>query len=708
MNICLKNHLKLNRRKTMKILIIGILSFMSSLGLAQLSVVYPTAINAQGQFTLTSSQSYVYLQNQGSTRVYPSLSISSSTPGISLGINRCTSVSAHNTCYMILSYNGYSKTSPPAVAILLDSSTSIAAFSYNALAGTQTISVNPASIDFGMVTAPGLTPTQIITVQNTGTLSISPIVSPSISGLVVSANSCLSVILPSNSCSFSLAYNAQATTPNRVISGLFVTVAPSSTAPSLTIPVAVNLNFPPVLVTSAADTAISSGGAVAGDKFVFAQGNSSAAYNPVSNIFYSWGLTYTSSNTSTSPSTPQPMNIGSILGGKTFKKIAQNVTHACAIASDDNAYCWSDPYSTATLGRDQTISPAANPVIPAPVSKTGVFAGKIIKDIGVGQGHTCAIADDNMVYCWGLNAEGELGNNSTATQYEPVAVDWSGVLAGKTAKSLNVEQSETCIIASDSLAYCWGFSLATNISSLVPVQIPMNGNLVGKTVKSLTTNGATHCLVASDDKAYCWGSNAYGQLGDGTTIDSAYPIPVISTGALAGKVIVDLKIGSASVFAFTLDNKVFSWGFGALGQNTSQSLVQQPPAEIYMAGDLAGKTIKSLYVASQDDFACAIASDNLPYCWGSNQTNNLSYGKLGIGLSYSQLNFALEPKAVYTGGALAGKQIKALYLAPFQSVLHVCSLASDNNVYCWGDNTAGQLGNGTKIGTTVPVLAPTP
>ena len=70
--------------------------------------------------------------------------------------------------------------------------------------------------------------------------------------------------------------------------------------------------------------------------------------------------------------------------------------------------------------------------------------------------HSCAIVLNGRAYCWGSGNSGKLGNGSTASSRVPVAVNTSGVLAGKTIKQISAGENHTCAIASDNRAYCWG------------------------------------------------------------------------------------------------------------------------------------------------------------------------------------------------------------------------------------------------------------
>ena len=209
------------------------------------------------------------------------------------------------------------------------------------------------------------------------------------------------------------------------------------------------------------------------------------------------------------------------------KQVLAGMSNTCAVASDDKAYCWGNNISGA-LGNNST----TNFSIPVAVNTEGVLAGKIIKSISDSNIHTCAIASDNKAYCWGNNKSGNLGNNSTTNSLIPVAVNTTGVLAGKTIKQISAYGFHTCAVASDNKAYCWGNNKSGNLgnnsttNSLIPVAVNTTGVLAGKTIKQISAGSSHTCAIASDDKAYCWGDGYPGQLGNGSTVNSSVPVRV--------------------------------------------------------------------------------------------------------------------------------------------------------------------------------------
>ena len=309
--------------------------------------------------------------------------------------------------------------------------------------------------------------------------------------------------------------------------------------------------------------------------------------------------------------------------------------------------------------------------------------------------HACVIASDNKLYCWGRNHRGQLGNNSMVDSSRPVAVNMTGVLAGKTIKQISTGAYHTCVVASDDNAYCWGENMKGQLgnnstaNSSVPVKVDTSGVLAGKTIKQISTGHYHTCAVASDDKMYCWGENNNGELGNGSTVDSRVPVAVNMTGVLAGKTIKQMSVGTYNTCVIASDDKVYCWGSNAYGQVGNNSLTDSNvPVAVNTTGVLAGKTIKQISVGHHR--ACAIASDDKMYCWGNNMG-----GALGNGSTAD----SHIPVSVNMSGILAGKVIRRISIGAF----HTCVYATDNKIYCWGSNNYGQLGNNSTANSGVPV-----
>lgn len=333
------------------------------------------------------------------------------------------------------------------------------------------------------------------------------------------------------------------------------------------------------------------------------------------------------------------------------------------------------------------------------ISSNGLESGPCVKtwsQVTAGYSHSCGIASDNLAYCWGGGSEGQLGRNSTASSQVPVAVDTSGVLSGKTIKYIAAAllTYTTCAIASDDNAYCWGAGgngqLGNNSSSnsLVPVAVSTSGVLSGKTIKKIASGGGHTCAIASDDNAYCWGYGGDGALGQGSTSNSLVPVAVSTSGVLSGKTIKQIDLGGIFTCAVASDNLAYCWGAGGSGQLGNGGTSSNVPVAVTASGVLSGKTITKINSGSGG--ACVLSSDGLTYCWGNNFT-----GQLGDGTN----NNSTVPVAVITSGALSGKTVQDIAIGG-----HSLSIASNGQIYGWGYNGDGRLGNNSTANSNVPVL----
>ncbi len=291
----------------------------------------------------------------------------------------------------------------------------------------------------------------------------------------------------------------------------------------------------------------------------------------------------------------------------------------------------------------------------------------------------------------GANNYGTLGNNLTTKSNIPVAVNNTGALSGKTVKKIYTSTSNTCLIASDNLAYCWGgnsngtIGNNTTTESHTPQAVYTAGVLSGKMVTSIAMGIFHECLIASNSQVYCWGSNSVGNIGNNTT-SSYVLVPTLSTGSLAGKTITSIASGYYGTCAIDSNSQYYCWGWNASGQfgydSGNSNIIS--PTQVTPSGSMSGKTIKQISIGGYPN-SCAIESDNLAHCWAYNTTTP-------------------TPIAVKSDGVLLGTTIKSISSGHY----HVCAIASNNRIYCWGKNTDGQFGNNTKIDSTVPVIVAEP
>ncbi|MDB5163016.1 MAG: Outer rane autotransporter barrel [Candidatus Saccharibacteria bacterium] len=257
------------------------------------------------------------------------------------------------------------------------------------------------------------------------------------------------------------------------------------------------------------------------------------------------------------------------LEGKTVKSISTGLFHTCVVASDDKAYCWGSN-SSGQLGNNSTVTAR----VPVAVSTAGVLANKNIASIEAGGLITCAVTTDGQASCWGANYYGQLGNGGVNQSNTPKAIYMFGVLSNKTITSISSTNDHTCLIASDAQVYCWGGpndygqygTGATGTQSEIPVATYTGGEIAGKTIVAISTGAYHTCALDSDSKAYCWGRNESGQLGIGSNSTATRPAAVIASGALAHRKITSISTGTVQTCVSTNDGAAICWGVNIQGQ----------------------------------------------------------------------------------------------------------------------------------------------
>lgn len=348
---------------------------------------------------------------------------------------------------------------------------------------------------------------------------------------------------------------------------------------------------------------------------------------------------------------------------------------------DGQPWCSNGPWATTStkISRDVVVT-LDKYLVPMAVGGS-VLEGKDLTQVTAGGSHSCGATKTEM-YCWGRNANGQLGDGTATNAEWPVRVqgisgDITSIATGKTS---------TCAIANQ-LPYCWGNGYAGQLGNgdtaprSTPTLVDMTGALSGKTLKEIGAGEDFACALDTEGRIYCWGTGYDGQLGNGG-IEETNVSPVAVAGSLAGKTVTDLDVGPYNVCAVA-DGTPYCWGANGDEQfDASYNAVPLPVAK-----GMGGVTVVSVAV-SYSAF-CALGSDQKVYCWGAGWS-----GELGDG-TYDA-NYT--PKAVDVPGSVT-------MLDAGES--HVCA-ATGASLYCWGDGYYGPLGTGTTGDSTLPVLTTDP
>ncbi len=311
----------------------------------------------------------------------------------------------------------------------------------------------------------------------------------------------------------------------------------------------------------------------------------------------------------------------------------------------------------------------------APVGDSGLGAGQPLRILSAGAGHTCALQSDHTVSCWGANVDGELGDGTDVDRHTP------GTVPGLSATGVLSGSYHNCATGTNGQAFCWGWNSygqvgdGTITNRLNAYDLSSLGDVL-----SVAAGGYHSCAILSDGTGQCWGQNSDDELGDGNNTDSSTPVGVFSLPAS-----VAVVAAGRHTCALATDGTVQCWGandFGETGSGADASMEQVFPLPVSGLSNVVA-------LAAGFDHNCALSSSGQVDCWGSNAN-----GQLGNGTTVAST----------TPVAVAGLPSPATAITSGYD--HVCAILTDASLWCWGSNSAGQLGDGTTASRGTPAAVP--
>jgi alpha-tubulin suppressor-like RCC1 family protein len=237
--------------------------------------------------------------------------------------------------------------------------------------------------------------------------------------------------------------------------------------------------------------------------------------------------------------------------------------------------------------------------------------------IATGDAHTCALFAAG-IECWGANGESQLGDGSTNDQHRPVAVVAFGSAAGSaTPIAITAGSQHSCAILDDNSVWCWGLNnigeLGNGGTSSNPVTTAQK--VAGLSAVEVWARGNGTCARTASGAVSCWGDANDGRLGNGGTSDVDTPAAV--TGVTSA---TELAMGWDSRCVLETGGTVACWGpnwFGQCGDTTYNT--HGNPAE------LPGLT-GVVQLAVGGSHGCALKSDKTVACWGLDDEGQLGDG----------------------------------------------------------------------------------
>ncbi len=256
-----------------------------------------------------------------------------------------------------------------------------------------------------------------------------------------------------------------------------------------------------------------------------------------------------------------------------FSRVVCGGSTTCALDLTGALFCWGDNFE-GQLGQDDAFQ-SPNLRRPAAVSPALSF-----RDVSLGQGHACAITRQGVLYCWGRNTTGQLGLMEGAPEQvrRPTPVD-----AARRFQNVSAGQSHTCAVAREGSLLCWGTDQMGTLGQGLPsgARVTQPTPVGNEQIYSSVRASWFHtCALRTDGTLYCWGRNVEGQLGLGDQNDRNTPVRV-GLGVDWNEV----ALGRFHTCGALLDD-VFCWGENdarnqlGLGENTGRrdepSLIAKP------------------------------------------------------------------------------------------------------------------------------------
>ncbi len=305
--------------------------------------------------------------------------------------------------------------------------------------------------------------------------------------------------------------------------------------------------------------------------------------------------------------------------------------------------------------------------------------------------HSLALGSTGAVFDWGWNIVGQLGNGSTNGSNVPVSVR---LPRGTRVTGIAGGFAHSVAVTSTGAVLAWGKNYDGDLGngSTTDSALPVKAILPAGMKATAVAAGGDHSLALTTTGAVlAWGYNGYGQLGNGGTGSSSVPVVV---SLPTGTKVTAIAAGALDSLALTTTGAVLAWGYNGDGDLGNGNKVS---SDVPVTVKLPTGT-KVTAIAAGGYFCLALTTTGAVLAWGYNADGELGDG----GTSSSDVPIKVRLPAgtkvtkIAAGGALEG--VGNATVGPG----HGLALTSTGAVLAWGYNADGQLGDGNKANSDVP------
>lgn len=350
-----------------------------------------------------------------------------------------------------------------------------------------------------------------------------------------------------------------------------------------------------------------------------------------------------------------------------FATVSGGVGMTCAVTSTAEVKCWGINH-VGQLGNGTQV----DSLLPVQVQGLSGNTTSVIATPYNG----CALSTSGGMKCWGADHRGQLGNGSGVSS--STAIQVTGLTTG--VKAMAGSEEFTCALMNSGEVKCWGetFLDVNNDGIDDSGNTPTTVTGIPQDIVAISAGGGKYaCVVSATSGVWCWGQNTSGQLADGSNVDRLIPVQATSLPSS----IKSLSTGSNHSCAVINTGGVKCWGsntFGKLGDGTTNN--SNTPVSVL------GLTGPAVSVSTGYHHSCALLVSGATQCWGWNFGGQLGDGTnndSNIAVTVQGLPSTVE--AVTTGSR------------------NSCALLTNGDLKCWGDNTYGQVGDGSSSDRSLPV-----
>jgi alpha-tubulin suppressor-like RCC1 family protein len=254
--------------------------------------------------------------------------------------------------------------------------------------------------------------------------------------------------------------------------------------------------------------------------------------------------------------------------------------------------------------------------------------------------------------------------------------------SSSTNNSSQVLWGDSAVRSSDGTLRTWGangFGQLGNSSTTDSHTPVILGNY-----SSVAIGGGHTAAIKSGGSLYVWGHNSYGQLGNGSTNSSSTP----SLLSVDGKTITEVAAGADHTLALASDHTVYSWGYNYYGQlGNGGTTNSSTPIQV------SGLPADVTKIAAGAYFSIAIDGSGNVWAWGDNR-----HGEIGNN-NTSTSGVSTPTQVLESDGVTPLSGISEVAAGGS----HCLAIDSSGNIWAWGYNYYGQLGDGTTTDRTTAV-----